>query len=85
MDGFKKSTSRPAPSVCRFLQQNRRKAAVGKQAKQNGGRYSAGLLTAPRPLRHASPSPTLQIHHILRWSMRMVPAMVFLFGHLSIM
>src|ERR1700688_2950474 len=62
-----------------------RKAAVGKQAKQNGGRYSAGLLTAPRPLRQASPSPTLQIHHILRWSMRMVPAMVFLFGHLSIM
>jgi len=60
------------------------KAAVGKQAKQNGGRYSAGLLTAPRPLRQASPSPTLQTHHILRWSMRMVPAMVFLFGHLSI-
>jgi hypothetical protein len=23
MDGFKKCTSRPAPSVCRFLQQNR--------------------------------------------------------------
>jgi hypothetical protein len=22
MDGFKKCTSRPAPSVCRFLQQN---------------------------------------------------------------
>jgi len=62
-----------------------RKAAVGNQAKQNGGRYSAGLLTALRPLRQASPSPTLQIHHILRWSMRMVPAMVFLFGHLSIM
>jgi hypothetical protein len=32
-----------------------------------------------------SPSPTLEIHPILRWSMRMVPAMVFLFGHLSIM
>jgi hypothetical protein len=62
-----------------------RKAAVGNQAKQNGGRYSAGLLTAPRPLRQASPSPTLQIHDILRWSMRMVPAMVFLLGRLSIM
>jgi hypothetical protein len=59
-----------------------RKAAVGNQAKQNGGRYSVGLLTAPR---QASPSPTLQIHHIQRRSMRMVPAMVFLFGHLSIM
>jgi hypothetical protein len=26
MDGFKKCTGRPAPSACRFLQQNRRKA-----------------------------------------------------------
>src|SRR5215211_3770268 len=29
MDGFKKCTSRPAPSVCRFLQQNRPKADIG--------------------------------------------------------
>src|SRR5215211_6550423 len=28
MDGFKKCTSRPAPSVCRFLQQNRHKTDV---------------------------------------------------------
>jgi len=26
IDGFKKCTSRPAPSACRFLQQNRHKA-----------------------------------------------------------
>src|SRR5258705_7747711 len=32
MDGFKKCTSRPAPSVCRFLQQNRRKADVHRKA-----------------------------------------------------
>jgi hypothetical protein len=31
-----------------------RKAAVGKQAKQNGGRYLAGLLTAPM---NATPAP----------------------------
>ena len=34
------------------------------------------FLPAPRPLRQAWPSSTLQIHLILRWSMRMVPAMV---------
>jgi len=28
MDGFKKCTSRPAPSVCRFLQQNRHKTDI---------------------------------------------------------
>jgi hypothetical protein len=28
MDGFKKCTRRPAPSVCRFLQQNPPKAAL---------------------------------------------------------
>jgi hypothetical protein len=30
MDGFKKCTSRPAPSVCRFLQQNRQEADIPK-------------------------------------------------------
>jgi len=29
MDGFKKCTSRPAPSVCRFLQQNLPTADIG--------------------------------------------------------
>jgi hypothetical protein len=47
------------------------------------GRYSAGPF-APRPPRQPPPSLTLQIHLILRWSMRMVPATMFLFGLLSI-
>jgi hypothetical protein len=38
-------------------------------------------LPAPRP---PPPSQTLQIHLMLRWSMRMVPVMMFLFGHLSV-
>jgi len=57
---------------------------LGKQVKHNGGRYSAGLFAGPAPTSTGVPSPTLQIHLIQRWSMRMVPAMVFLFGHLSI-
>jgi hypothetical protein len=30
IDGFKKCTSRPAPSVCRFLQQNRHETDMPK-------------------------------------------------------
>jgi hypothetical protein len=59
--------------------------AATKIAKSiHGGRYSAGLFAAPRPPRQPPPSLTLQIHLILRWSMRMVPATMFLFGLLSI-
>src|SRR5258707_3469989 len=37
MDGFKKCTSRPAPSVCRFLQQNLPTAEVGSTNANGGG------------------------------------------------
>jgi hypothetical protein len=67
------------------LQKNLRKADVRKQVKQNGGRYSVGLLTTPRPLRQASPIPNSAKFTPSCVDHRMVPAMVFLFDRLSIM
>jgi hypothetical protein len=56
---------------------------LGKQDEHNGGRCSAGLFAYPRPFQQTSPSATLKIHPCCVVKMRMVPAMVFLFGHLS--
>jgi hypothetical protein len=44
------------------------------------GHYSDGLFAGPAP---TATTQTLQIHLMLRRSMRMVGVMMFLFGHLS--
>ena len=57
---------------------------LGKQDKHNGGRYSAGLVAGPAPTSPGVTIPNSPNSPHVRWSMRMVPAMVFLSGYLSI-